>query len=77
MILNKILLLIKCVGISSYINEAINTTLNFFIQKFHNHKKAQKAYKRIKIKKCSSKSSKGKIVTYSLICVLCFLPYAG
>ena len=60
MILNKILLLIKCVGISSYINEAINTTLNFFIQKFHNHKKAQRAYKRIKIKNAPQNHLRGK-----------------
>ena len=37
----------------SNINEVIKTTLNSFIQKLHNHKKAQNAYKGIKIKKCS------------------------
>ena len=36
--------------VSSNINEVIRAILNFFIQKFHNHKKAQNAYKRTKIK---------------------------
>ena len=47
---------VKCVSIttaSSNINEVIKTVLNSFIQKLHNHKKAQSAYKWIKIKKCS------------------------
>ena len=57
--------------VRSNVNEVIKTILNFFIQNFHNHKKAQNAYKRIKIKK---KTSKGKIVTYSLICVSVLLP---
>ena len=35
---------------SSNINEVIRATLDFFIQKFHNHKKAQNAHKRTKIK---------------------------
>ena len=44
---------VKCVSItivSSNINEVIRTILNFFIQKCHNHKKAQNAYKRTKKK---------------------------
>ena len=45
---------------SSNINEAIKTTLNFFIQKFHNHEKAQNAYKRIKIKNAPKKYLRGK-----------------
>ena len=48
-------LLAKCVSItititSSNINEVIRIILNFFIQKFHNYKKAQDAYKRAKTK---------------------------
>ena len=44
----------KCVSItititSSNINEVIRAILNFLIQKFYNHKKAQNAYKRTKI----------------------------
>ena len=35
---------------SSNINEVIRIVLNFFIQKFHNYKKAQNAYKRAKTK---------------------------
>ena len=48
----------KCVPItlvSSNINEVIRAILNFFIQKFHNHKKAQNAYKRTKIKNAPKK----------------------
>ena len=44
---------VKCVSItivSSNINEVIRAILDFFIQTFHNHKKAQNAYKRTKIK---------------------------
>ena len=44
---------VKCVSItivSSNINEVIRTILNFFIQKCHNHKKAQNDYKRTKKK---------------------------
>ena len=37
--------------VSSNINEVIKTTLNFFIQKLHNHKQAQNAYKQTQIKK--------------------------
>ena len=47
---------VKCVSItivSSNINEVIKAILNSFIQKLHNLKNAQNAYKRIKIKKCS------------------------
>ena len=43
----------KCVSItitSSNINEIIRIILNLFIQKFHNYKKAQNAYKRAKTK---------------------------
>ena len=43
----------KCVSIiivSSNINEVIRVILNFFIQKFYNHKKVQNAYKQTKIK---------------------------
>ena len=56
----------KCVLItitSSNINDVTREILNSFIQKFHNHKKAQNAYKRTKIKN-----------TPMLICVLCFFP---
>ena len=35
---------------TSKINEVIRAILNFFIQTFHNHKKAQNDYKRTKIK---------------------------
>ena len=41
--------------VSSNINEVIRAILNFFIQKFHNHKKAQNAYKRTKIKNAPKK----------------------
>ena len=44
---------VKCVLItivSSNINKIIRTISNFFIQKLHNHKKAQNAYKQTKIK---------------------------
>ena len=51
-------------------NEVIRAILDFLIQKFHKHKKAQSAYKRTKIK--NAPTSTRKIVTYSLICVLCF-----
>ena len=67
----------KCVSIaivSSNINEVIRAILNFFIQNFHNRKKEQNAYKRTKIKNAPKRASKGKIVTYLLICVLCFCP---
>ena len=63
---------VKCVSItivSSNINDVTGAILNSFIQSFNNHKKAQN-----ELKKSSLKASKGKIVTYSLICVLCFCP---
>ena len=53
----------KCVSItivSSNINEVIRAILNFFIQKFHNHKKAQNAYKRTKLKNAPKKHLRGK-----------------
>ena len=53
----------KCVSItivSSNINEVIRAILNFFIQKFHNHKKAQNAYKRTKLKNAPEKHLRGK-----------------
>ena len=41
----------KCVTIViSNVNEVTRAILNSFIQKLHNHKKAQNAYKRTKIK---------------------------
>ena len=64
----------KCVSIIININEVIRAILNFFIQNFHNRKKEQNAYKRTKIKNAPKRASKGKIVTYLLICVLCFCP---
>ena len=45
---------------SSNINEIIKAILNFFFQKFHNHKKAQNAYKRTKIKNDLKKDVRGK-----------------
>ena len=36
--------------------------------------KGQNAYKQIKIKNAPQKTSKGKVVTYSLICVFMLLP---
>ena len=59
--------------ISSNINEAIKTTLNFFIQKFHNHEKAQNAYKRIKIKNAPKKYLRGK---WSFIRLFAFCAFA-
>ena len=50
--------------VNSNINEVTRAILNSFIQNFHNHKQAQKAYKRIKIKNAPKKHLKGK---YSLI----------
>ena len=48
----------------------------FFYEKILHAQQAQNAHKRTKIKKaaflCAQKTSKGKIVTYSPICVLCF-----
>ena len=54
---------VKCVSItivSSNINEVIRAILNFFIQKFHSHKKVQNAYKRTKIKNPPKKHLRGK-----------------
>ena len=45
---------------SSKINEVIRAILDFFIQKFHSHKKTQKAYKRTKIKNARKKHLRGK-----------------
>ena len=53
----------KCVStiiVSSNINEVIRAILDFFIQKFHNHKKAQNAYKQTKIKNAPKKHLWGK-----------------
>ena len=60
--------------VSSNINEVIKTTLNFFIQKLHNHKKAQNAYKQTKIKNAPKKHLRRKIVNYSLIFIFVLLP---
>ena len=46
--------------VSSNINEVIKTTLNSFIQKLHNYKKAQNANKLIKIKNAPKKHLRGK-----------------
>ena len=46
--------------VSSNINGVSKAILNFFIQKFHNHKKAQNAYKQIKIKNALKKHLRGK-----------------
>ena len=46
--------------ISSNINEVIRAILDFFIQKFHEHKKAENAYKRTKIKNALKKHLRGK-----------------
>ena len=55
---------VKCVSITiagGNINEVIRTILNFFIQKFHNRKKAQNAYKQTKMKKVYKKHLSSKI----------------
>ena len=44
---------------SSNINEVTRAILNSFIQKFHNHKKAQNAYERTKIKNTPKKHLRG------------------
>ena len=41
-------------------DEVIKTTLNSFIQKLHNHKKAQKGYKWTKLKNDPKKHLRGK-----------------
>ena len=54
---------VKCVSmtlVSSNINEVIRAILDFFIQKFHNPKKAQNVYKRTKIKNTPKKHPRGK-----------------
>ena len=45
---------------SSNIHEIMKTNLNSFIQKLHNHKKAQNANKLIKIKNAPKKHLRGK-----------------
>ena len=65
---------------SSNVNEVIRAVLDFFYlfiyffyKKILHAQKAQNAYKRTKTKKaaflCAQKTSKGKKVAYSLICV--------
>ena len=54
---------VKCVSmalVSSNIYEVIRAILNFFIQKCHNPKKAQNAYKQTKIKNAPKKHPRGK-----------------
>ena len=46
--------------VSGNTNGVTKAILNFFIQKFHNHKKAQNAYKRTKIKNTLKKHLRGK-----------------
>ena len=46
--------------VSSNKNEVTRAILNSFIQKLHNHKLAQNAYKRIKIKNAPKKHVRGK-----------------
>ena len=55
-------------------NEVIKATLNSFIQKLHNHKKAQNAYKRVKIKSAPKKYLLGKQPLICLFAFLCFYP---
>ena len=46
---DKYFKVVKCVSttiVSSNINEVIRAVLDFFIQTFYNHKKAENAYKR-------------------------------
>ena len=59
---------------SSNINEVTRAILNSFIQKFHNHKRAQNAYEQTKIKNAPKKHLRGGIVTYLLIYVFVLLP---
>ena len=66
------ILLSKLTNVSSNINEAIKTTLNSFIQKLRNHKKAQNAYKRTKIKMLLKKHLTGKQSLIHLFAFLCF-----
>ena len=46
--------------VSSNINEVVKTTLNFFSQKLHNHKKNTNAYERIRIKNAPKIHLRGK-----------------
>ena len=63
---------INPLGVSSNINEVIKTILNFFIQKFHEHKKHKNAYKQTKIKNAPKKHLRGK---KSLICSVAFCAF--
>ena len=47
-------------GLALHKNKIWNIVKNFFIQKFHNHKKAQSAYKGTKIKNALKKHLRGK-----------------
>ena len=60
--------------VSSNKNEVTRAILNSFIQKLHNHKLAQNAYKRIKIKNAPKKHVKGKQSLIRLFAFLCFCP---
>ena len=59
--------------VSSNINEVTRAILNFY-SKTSQQQKNTKRKQANKNKKKLLKTSKGKIVTYSLICVLCFCP---
>ena len=68
---------VKCVSITiviSNINEVTREILNFFMQNFHNRKKAQNAYKRTKTKNAPKKHLRGKL---SLIRLFGFCAFAG
>ena len=56
--------------ISSNVNEVIRAILDFFIYKSILHAQQTKTKKTAFL--CAQKRSKGKKLTYSLICVLCF-----
>ena len=67
---------VKCVSttiVSSNINEVIRAVLDFFIQTFYNHKKAENVYKRTKIKNAPKKHLGGK---QSLIHLFAFCAFA-
>ena len=51
---------VSIIILSSNTNKVIKAILDFFFQKFHNHKKAQNAYKRTKIKNAPKKHLRGK-----------------
>ena len=58
------------------------TILNFFILKFHNHKKAQNAYKRTKIKNAPKKHLRGKChlfayLRFVLLLGCVFVPFSA